>query len=109
MSDPYRGRAGDAFMSSAVGTSAGVSTTQAGASDGTVTIEHISGSSDGAGVVTVESPSGTVIWTQRFNAAYTFFYNFPPGCLRGAYGAGVLVKLSASTSHSEANIGGYIT
>ncbi len=109
MSDPYRGRAGDAFMASSTGTSAGVSATQSGTADGTVTVEHISGSGDAAAVLTVESPANTVIWTQRFNAAFTFFYNFPPGCLRGGYGQGVLVKLSASTSHSEANIGGYIT
>jgi hypothetical protein len=72
-------------------------------------VEHISGSGDGAAVLTVESPAATVIWTQRFNAAFSFFYNFPPGVLRGADSQGVLVKISASTSHSEANIGGYVT
>ncbi len=109
MSDPYRGRAGDAFMSTSVGTSAGVTTTQSGTADGTITVEHISGSGDAAAVLTIESPANTVIWNQRFNAAFTFFYNFPPGCVRGGYGQGVLVKLSASTSNCEANIGGYIT
>ncbi len=110
MSDPFRGRAGGAFFATAsTAASGGISTTVSGIDGKAATVEHISGSGDAAALVTVESPSNTVLWKQRYNAAFTFFLNFPPGILRGLEDNGVLIKISASTSNVEANIGGYFT
>jgi hypothetical protein len=68
-------------------------------------VVHISGSGDAAALVTVESPASTVLWRKRFSAAFTFSENFAPGLIEAAGNTDVLVKISASTSNSEANLG----
>lgn len=91
-----------------VGTNAGVTVTHtltAGAQKAVV--ESIEVSGDAAALVTIESPAGTPIWRERYNAAFsTGTIPFPNG-LRGAAGQNVLVKISASTSNCEANFQGY--
>lgn len=96
------------FGATGTGTNAGVSVTHTlttGANHSCVTGIQCSG--DAAALVTVESPAGTVIWRKRFAAAFNMSENFAGGPLLGAASQNVLVKVSASTSNSEANIQGY--
>lgn len=105
--------AGDSYFSkvlrrqsaTAVGTGAGASATVTGVAASKLYATSIQCSSDAAALVTVESPSGTVLYNKRFSAAFTMSDSFPPGALQSATaGASMLVKVSASTSNSEANI-----
>jgi len=64
-------------------------------------------SSDAAALVTVESPSSSVIWRKRYAAAFADSKTFPPGMLIGVAGQAVIVRISAGTTNSEANISGY--
>ena len=96
------------WQESGVGTISGVTVTHA-ADSRTGTHHFVSGiqcSGDAAAVVTVESPSGTVLFRKRFAGAFTHNETFPVP-LRGAAEAAVLVKISASTLNCEANIQGY--
>jgi hypothetical protein len=94
------------------GTNGGVSATLTHAAGQRIAVTHISGSSDAAAVVTIESPSGTVLWQKRFAAAFSFSESFHYGEIESSLGVAgddttdVLVKVSASTTHSEANIAG---
>lgn len=90
-----------------VGTNAGVTVTQAGAAGKVQVVSGIDCSGDAAAIVTIESPSGTVLWRKRFAAAFNTSVPFPDGSIAGPSAAAVLVKVSASTSNSEANIYGY--
>jgi hypothetical protein len=56
--------------------------------------------------VTIESPASTILWRKRFAAAFTHSEGFATPIV-GADGQNILVKVSASTSNSEANIQGY--
>lgn len=97
------------FAKTGVGTNAGVTVTQT--SPGTNKTQFVSAiqcSGDAAAVVTVESPSGTVLYQKRFAAAFTLSESFHVSPLKGAVGQDVLVKVSASTTHSEANLQGYV-
>lgn len=67
----------------------------------------IQASGDAAALVTIESPSGTVLWRKRFSAAFTMSEAFPPGVIQGAGSAAMLVKVSAGTTNTEANIQGF--
>jgi hypothetical protein len=98
----------DRFNASGVGTNAGVTVTQAAPSD-LADVYYVAGiqcSGDAACIVTIESPASTVLWRKRFAAAFTMSESFG-FTLRAAHGQAVLVKVSASTSNSEANIQGY--
>lgn len=101
-----RGEGYTKVRAAAVGTNSGVTATLAAVAGGPNVVTHISGSGDAAALVTVESPSGTVIWRKRFAAAFTFSENFAYGELESAANTAILVKVSASTSNSEANIAG---
>lgn len=97
-----------AWSATGVGTTAGVTVTHTlttGADRPFVGGIQVSG--DAAAVVTIESPSGTVIYRKRKAAAFDFSeqFNLPP--LKGAQSQNVLVKISASTANCEANIQGY--
>lgn len=97
-----------AFSGTGTGTNAGVTVTQAAGSH-TADIYAVTGiqcSGDAAALVTVESPSSTVLYRKRFAAAFNMTENFGNSPLLGAAGQAVLVKVSASTSNSEANIQG---
>lgn len=89
-----------------VGTSAGVTVTKAAASGQTHACTDIQCSGDAAALVTVESPASTVLYRKRFTGAFSMSERFTSP-LKGASGAAILVKISASTSNSEANIQGY--
>ncbi len=91
----------------ATGTNAGVTATHTITSGAhTCYVTSVECSGDAAAVVTVESPSGTVLIQERFAAAFTFNKDFDVP-LVGAAGQNVLVKISASTAHCEANMQGY--
>lgn len=90
-----------------VGTNAGVTVTHTKTTNATrCNVTGIQCSGDAAAVVTVESPSGTVLWRKRFAAAFNHSEPFPAP-IPGANNQDVLVKVSASTTASEANIQGY--
>lgn len=90
----------------AVGTSSGVTATLTAVTGSRTIVTHISGSGDAAALVTLESPSGTKLWQKRFAAAFTFSEPFKYGEYEAAAGSDILVKISASSSNSEANIAG---
>lgn len=95
------------WQATGVGTSSGVTVTKAAASTPkTHFCQGIQCSGDAAAVVTVESPSGTELYRKRFSAAFNFSERFDMP-LKGVAGAALLVKVSASSSNSEANAQGY--
>lgn len=89
-----------------VGTNAGVTVTRAAATGQVHVCLGIQASGDAAAIVTIESPAGTFLWRKRYAAAFQISEAFAPGAISGASGAALLVKVSASTSNSEANIQG---
>lgn len=106
MSLRSRGEGFQKFVAAAVGTNAGVTATHTPGASTKSVVTHVSGSGDGAALVTIESPTGTVIWRKRFAAAFNFETNFSFGELEGVAASTVSVKVSASTTNSEANIAG---
>lgn len=70
------------------------------------TATGIQTSSDAACVVTIESPAATILWQKRYAAAHAASEEFPIGMIVGAAGEALLVKTSAGTTNSEANIQG---
>ena len=95
------------FSGTGVGTTAGVTVTQNAPSEAMdkYVVYAIQCSGDAAAVVTVESPANTILYRKRFAAAFTLSEVFNGG-LFAAEGQAVLVKVSASTANSEANIQG---
>ncbi len=89
------------------GTNAGVSATKALVTGQRHSVAAIQCSGDAACVVTIESPAATILWTKRYAAAFTMSEAFPPGAIVGALSQALLVKVSASTAASEANIQGF--
>lgn len=105
MGDHFFGKVRSRASSSSVGTNAAFSATIAApTAPRAYFVTGIQVSGDTAALITIESPSATVIWRKRAGAAFSFSESFPPGTVMGAQGAAVLVKISASTSNSEANI-----
>lgn len=96
------------FQGTGVGTTAGVTVTQAAPTETTdrYCVVGIQCSGDAAALVTVESPAATVLYRKRFAAAFTMSERWGQEELCGAEGQAVLVKISASTSNSEASIQG---
>ena len=86
------------------GTNAGVTVTVTGSTGEALVCEEIEVSGDAAAVVTVESPSGTILYQKRFASAFAMSEAFPFGSIVGPVGQNMLVKISASTSNCEANI-----
>lgn len=95
------------FEVTAVGTSSGVTATQTAVTGEKFAVTSISCSGDAAALVTVESPASTILWQERFASAFTLNKDWDEPVIVGAKSAAILVKVSASTSHSEANIGGF--
>jgi hypothetical protein len=83
-----------------------VSVTQAAVTGRQHTVHGIQASGDAAALVTIESPALTILWKKRFAAAFVMSERFESGDILGASGAAMIVKVSASTSNSEANIQG---
>lgn len=94
------------YLTTAAGTNAGVSATIAAVTGKKLDCLGIQCSGDLAALVTIESPASTVLWQKRFAAAFTLSERFDPGTVVGGSGSALLVKISASTSHCEANIEG---
>ena len=107
MPDVDRKDAKTLSTATAVGTNAGVTATLTGVTNNQWVCTQIAVSGDAAALVTVESPASTVLWRLRMAGAFDRVIPFPPGELKGADGANLLVKISTSTSNSEANIHGY--
>ena len=103
--DSMLAKLGPRAVATNTGTNAGVSATQAapGVNKALMCLA-IQVSGDAAALVTIESPASTVLWRQRFAGAFALAEEFAPGAIVGAANAAMLVKVSASTSNSEANI-----
>ena len=96
------------WQEDAVGTTTGVTATKAAPPEAT-DVHFATGiqcSGDAAALVTIESPAATILFRKRYAAAFTMSESFEPGVMSGAPGAAILVKVSASTANSEANIQG---
>lgn len=104
MGDDYFAKGGARTNATAVGTGSGVTTTIAAVTGQRWNATGIQVSSDAAALVTIESPASTVLWQKRYSAAFAASEAFPLGCVEGASAGAILVKISASTSHCEANI-----
>lgn len=88
-----------------VGTNSGVTVTLNAVATDVYYCTGIQCSGDAACIVTIESPASTILWRKRFAAAFTLSETFPPGAIQSALkNQAMLVKVSASTSNSEANI-----
>lgn len=87
-----------------VGTNAGVTVTLTGLAGQVFSVRGIQVSGDAAAIVTVESPASTVLYRRRIAAAGSLAETWDIGQLKGASGADVLVKISASTANCEASI-----
>ena len=85
----------------------GVSVTHNAVTQQAHTVTSCQCSSDAAALVTIESPSATVIWRKRYSAAFVMSEIFPPGTVVGAVSQAILIKVSAGTSNSEANFQGF--
>jgi hypothetical protein len=95
------------FNGTGTGTTAGVSVTQAAPTGNSKHFATgIQCSGDAAAIVTVESPASTILYRKRFAAAFNMSESFGIP-LVGAAGQAILVKVSAGTTNSEANIQGY--
>lgn len=101
-----RGEGFTKYAVAAVGTNAGVTATRTAGTLQKAVVTHVSGSGDAAALVTIEAPTGSVVWRKRFAAAFSFSENFAFGEIEGVVASTVSVKISASTSNSEANIAG---
>jgi len=108
MGDYFLGKIKSRFGSTGVGTSTGVTVTVTAPAAGKhLVCSGIQCSGDAAALVTIESPAATVLWRKRFAAAFNMSETFAPGTISGADASALLVKISASTSNSEANIQGF--
>lgn len=107
--DAFFGKVRSRTSGSGVGTNAGVTVTlSAPTGNLKYTVTGIQASGDAAAVVTVESPSGTVLYRKRFAAAFTVSESWPLGGLSGAMTQAALVKISASTANCEACIQAFV-
>lgn len=101
-----RGEGQAKISAPAVGTNGGATATFTARTAAKPVVTHISGSGDTAALVTLEIPTGTVVWRKRFAAAFTFTENFHYGEYEGVAAGTASVKISASTTNCEANIAG---
>lgn len=94
------------WSATGAGTSSGVTVTKSYIATKTHKVTNIQCSGDAAALVTVESPASTILYRKRFAAAFNMSEQFDTP-LTAAAGSDILVKISASTSNSEANMQGY--
>lgn len=105
--DPFFDKIRLRWQEDAVGTNAGASATHAAVAGRKHVLTGFQASGDAACVVTVESPSATVLYTKRFAAAFNVSETFAPGTIVGPTNSALIVKISASTSNCEVNSQGY--
>jgi hypothetical protein len=106
--DPFFGKVRKRWQEDAADTDGGgVTATHAAVADRRHVATHISGSGDAAALVTLESPASTILWRKRFAGAFTFSETLPLGSYVGDENAAMLLKISAATANSEANLAGY--
>jgi len=110
MGDHFYGKVRGRVAASSVSGSGGVIVTIAAPTDTQrhYSVSGIQTSSDAACIVTIESPASTVLWRKRYAAAHAVSETFPPGFINGATNAAILVKTSASTTNTEANIQAFL-
>lgn len=85
----------------------GVTVTHAAVTLQAHTVTSVQCSADAAAVVTIESPANTKLWQKRYSGAFVMSEIFPPGTIVGAVSQDVLIKVSAGTANSEANMQGF--
>jgi len=109
MSDNYLNKVKGRWLASgAAAASGGTTVTKAAVAAGQHSISHASASGDAAALVTIESPTSTVIWRKRFAGAFTMSESFDPGQVEAPdENTAMSIKVSASTANVEANIAGY--
>lgn len=90
----------------AVGTNSGATATITTTAGQRTIATTLSVSGDAAALVTLESPPSTVLWQKRYAAAFIDTVYFTYGEYEAVDGQSILVKISASTSHCEANLAG---
>ena len=109
MSDSFYSKISSRVSGAGVGTTAGATVTLAAPTGAKgYTCAGIQCSGDAAALVTIESPSATVLWRKRFAGAFTMSERFELGNIKGAAAAAMLVKISASTANCEANIQAFV-
>lgn len=109
MSDGYYSKLRDRWSVTGADTNGGGITITKAAPSSTrqqYVAQAIQCSGDAAALVTIESPSGTVLYRKRFAAAFNYSETFPLGTIVGAGGAAMLVTISAGTTNTEANLQG---
>jgi hypothetical protein len=84
----------------------GITVTRSDPGDGALYATGVQCSGDAAALVTIESPAGSVLWRKRFTGVFNMAETFAPGTLGGLDSEAMLVKISASTTNSEANLEG---
>ena len=96
------------FSGTGVGTNAGVTVTEAaGTGSAKHSVTGIQCSGDLAALVTIESPANTVLYRKRMTGTgWVLSEQFPIGAIVGSAAGAILVKVSASTANSEANLQG---
>lgn len=109
MADPFRSKAKQTFYASGVGTTTGVTVTEAATAGVSKVITHFSASGDAAALVTLSwTYNGTAkTWKLRFTAAFQLVLVFPPGEFQADQNTAITLVISASTANCEAQFGGY--
>ena len=91
------------------GTTSGgaISASQAAVTGEKFVCTGITASGDAACLVTIESPSGTALYKQRYASAFTLNLEFSHPSIVGAIGQALILKVSAATTNAEGYIRGY--
>lgn len=104
--DPHRSKAIGFWNDTQAGGAGANVLTRAAASSKRHTVTHIAGSGDAAATVTLEF-GGTVVWQKTFGGAFTFSETLPPGEYTAAVNQAVILRISAATAVSRADMAGY--
>ena len=90
----------------ATGTSAAaVSGTYAAVANRKLAVTHFSGSSDVAGIATIESPAGTVLWNQQFAGTnWALSENFEPPLVIQTVNQGVVFKVGSMVAINKSTV-----
>lgn len=106
MGDYYFSKIRDRYAATAADTDGGgvTATIASPGSTEKLIATGIQASGDAAALVTIESPSGTVLWRKRFGGAFTMSETFVLGTIVGAQNGAMLGKVSAGTTNSEVNL-----
>lgn len=104
--DPHRSKAIDFWNATSDGAAGANVLTKAAEAGKRHTVTHIAGSGDAAATVTLEF-GATVVWQKTFGGAFTFSETLPPGEYTAAVNQAVILRISAATADSKADMAGY--